>query len=156
MRKFSFLVVTLLLVAVATSYPGFAQASTFTQTFHKEVVDIFDPENPCNPAIGTGTVNGVAHMTIAGNGSIHFTITQTGSFEIVDLNTGQSATGHYTFSAHQNVNLVGQGQVRNSETFILNVNGELEDGSTIRLNIEAQFRAVDGVPTLFFEKPKCH
>lgn len=156
MRTFSFLVVTLLLVAVATSYPAFAQATTFTQTFHNELVDIFDPENPCNPAIGTGIVNGVVHMTIAGNGSIHFTITQTGSFEVTDLSSGQTATGHFTFWAGQNVNLVGQGHVRNSETFTLSAHGELEDGSTVRFNIVIQFREVDGVPTLFFEKPKCH
>lgn len=156
MRTFSFVVVTLLLLVMASSQPALAGASTFTQTFHNELFPIFDPANPCNPAIGTGIVNGVTHMTIAGNGSIHFTITLTGSFEVIDLNSGQNATGHFTFWAGQNVNLVGQGHVRNSETFTLSVHGELDDGSPVRFNIVAQFRAVDGVPTLFFQKPKCH
>lgn len=143
----------MLLVLVGT-YPAAAAATTFTQTFHNETVPIFDPLNPCNPAIGTGVVNGVVHFTQAGNGSIHTTITLTGSFEVTDLNSGQIATGRFTFWAGQNVNI--NSKVMNSETFILNVNGQLEDGTVVRFNLVGQLREVDGVPTLDFFKANCH
>lgn len=143
-----------LLLAAAALSPVSAAATTSTQTLHNDTFPIFNPLNPCNPAIGTSVVNGVIHFTEAGNGSIHTTMTLTGSFEVTDLNSGQTATGHFTFSGGQNVNL--NSQVRNSETFILNAHGELEDGTVVRFNLVGQLREVDGVPTLDFLKANCH
>lgn len=148
------LLLAILLVAMAAPQPVFAAATTSTQTLHNEVFPIFDPVNPCNPAIGTGIVNGVVHFTQAGNGSIHATITLTGSFEVLDLNSGQISTGHFTF--HDGLNVNFNSQTMSSRTFILSVNGELEDETMFHFNLVGQLREVDGVPTLEFLKANCH
>ena len=152
--RVSSLLLAILLVALAAPQLVFAEAATFTQTIQNEPFPIIDPLNPCSPGIGSGIVNGVVHFTEVENGSIHMAITITGSFEVIDLNSGQNATGHFTFREGQNLNLAGQ--IKNSQTFILSVNGKLEDGTNFHFNLVGQLREVDGVPTLDFFNANCH
>ncbi len=150
-RVFWFILVLLTFSVV----PAFAAATTFTQRFKSEVIPIIDPENPCNPGFGFGIANGVLHLTIAGNDSVHLALTLTGPFEVVDTNSGQNATGRFTFRTGQQVNITGSGQIRQSETTVLSVNGILEDGSSIGFNLLFRIQLVDGTPTLEFTNVVC-
>jgi hypothetical protein len=77
-----------------------------------------------------------------------------GSIEVIDLNSGQNATGHITF--HEGLNVNFNSQTMSSQTFILSVNGKLEDGKKFHFNLVGQLLEVDGVPTLDFFKANCH
>lgn len=136
--------------ALALLFAFGGPAWAVTETGHDVVIEIEDPENPCQPAVGTALVNFVFHESVAANGSVHFTGTETGTFLITDPNVpdGPEATGRYTvwFGGNFNTNQSGF-------SLTLRAKGEFEDGTPVQFNIVFQERS-NGQPN--FVQFNCH
>lgn len=119
-----------------------------TETGHNVEIEIDDPENPCQPAVGTAWVNFIYHESEAANGSFHVTGTETGTFLITDGEGGPEATGKYTVWFGGNVN-------SNQAGFwvTLKAKGEFEDGTPLQFNMVIQERP-GGQPN--FVQFNCH
>lgn len=130
MRRIGVLVSALTLLFVL-GVPALAA----TETGHNVEIEIVDPENPCQPAVGEAWVNYIYHESEAANGSLHGTGTETGTFVITAGGDGPEATGRYTvwFGGNINSNQVGF-------WFTLRAKGEFEDGTPVQFNIVSQER----------------
>ena len=97
----------------------------------------------------TVTYNSVEKQTLFADGREHDTFTQTGTFEAVSLETGRTATGHFTVWGGFNAN----GKSVNG-TFTFKINGAYDDGQRISVHSVDHFSAI---PTgAVFEWSKCH
>jgi hypothetical protein len=124
--------------------PGWA----VTETDHDVEIVIDDPENPCQPAVGSAWVNYIYHESSASNGSLHVTGTETGTFLITDGEGGPEATGKYTVWFGGNFNSKQAGF-----WVTLRARGEFEDGTPLQFNIVTQER-LSGEPN--FVQFNCH
>lgn len=142
MRRLAILTSWVLLAVTA------APAWGVTETGHGVEIVIDDPDNPCQPAVGTAWVNFVYHESAAANGSFHVTGTETGTFLITDGQGGPEATGRYTVWFGANFNTSQSGF-----WLTLRAKGEFEDGTPVQFNLVIQERP-GGQPN--FIQYNCH
>lgn len=120
--------------------PGLA-APADPITFHYDIAELDDSENPCVAVIGEALVNAVFHGTVNGNGE-HFTVTETGDV-VGETSDGDEVVAHYTFWLGANFN-AKTGSFRGVLT--LSAKGTV-DGEPFVFNLRDKFNGAGGTVT---------
>jgi len=124
-----------------------------TVTEHSATETFVDVVPTCEPGAPlaeiTLTYNEVEHATVFEDGRVHATFTQTGTFAAVELESGATASGHFTVWGNFN-----QSNQTVNGTFTFSVHGTYEDGTRIDFHDTDHFNVTPNGAEFFFTH--CH